>query len=177
MKKFLWLFLILLFTGCGDLSNTPNKRVEEFLRKYQMLDSEVLNDLDNAIAQDATLTPQQAETYRDIMKSHYQKLTYEIKDDKIDGDRAQVTVEITVTDLRNILSDAEAYMNAHMSEFFDENGVYSVSKYNDYRLEELKKANEKVQYTIYFNLGKVDKKWQLDNLDQITYDKINGIYK
>ena len=177
MKKFLWLFFILLATGCGDLSNTPTKRVEEFLRKYQMLDSDVLYDLDNTISQDTTLTSEQAKTYRDIMKNHYQKLTYEIKDDKIDGDRAQVTVEITVTDLRNILSDASAYMNTHISEFYDETGVYSVTKYNDYRLEKLKTAKEKVQYTIYFNLNKVNKKWQLDNLDQITYDKINGIYK
>lgn len=176
MKKVLWLFVFIL-VGCADLSNTPNKRVEEFLRKYQALDSDVLSDLDKTISNDGTLTPSQTSEYRDIMKGHYQKLIYEIKEDKIDGDSAQVTVEITVDDLRSVLKDAEVYMNEHITEFYDENGNYSVEKYNDYRLKKLKEAKEKVQYTIYFNLSKVDKKWQLDNLDQITYDKINGIYK
>ena len=71
MKKVLWLFLLLLFTGCADLSNTPNKRVEEFLRKYQVLDSDVLSDLDKTISNDGTLTSSQASEYRDIMKGHY----------------------------------------------------------------------------------------------------------
>lgn len=177
MKKVFWLFLIvLLFSGCTDLSNTPTKRVEEFLKKYQALDNDVLSDLDKVITNENNLSATQADIYRDIMKKHYQNLTYEIKDDKIDGDKAIVTVEITVTDFRRVIDEAESYMNNNIEEFYDETGNYSILKYNDYRLEKLKEAKEKVKYTIYLNLTKVNDKWTMDDIDQVTYDKINGIY-
>ena len=39
MKKIIIIGLgILLFTGCDDVMNTPTKRVEEFLGKYQTMD-------------------------------------------------------------------------------------------------------------------------------------------
>lgn len=177
MKKLFCLFIsVLLFTGCTDLSNTPTKRVEEFFKNYQVLDTDVLNDLDNVIANDVTLNVTQADTYRSIMKKHYQNLTYEIKDDTIDGDNATVTAEITVTDFKKVIDEAERYMNNNINEFNDELGNYSISKYNDYRLERLKEAKDKVKYTIYLNLTKVNDKWVLNDIDQVTYDKINGTY-
>lgn len=176
MKKIFLCLTILLFAGCTDLSNTPTKRVEDFFKDYQALDNEVLNDLDNVITNDVTLSSTQAETYRDIMKKHYQNLTYEIKDDTIDGDNATVTAEITVTDFRKTMDDAESYMNNNIEEFNDESGNYSILKYNDYRLERLKDTKDKVKYTIYLNLTKVNDEWKLNDIDQMTYDKINGVY-
>ena len=50
MKKIIIIVLgILLFTGCDDVMNTPTKRVEEFLGKYQTMDSEVINDLESVL--------------------------------------------------------------------------------------------------------------------------------
>ena len=73
MKKILYVLLtVLLMTGCTDLSNTPTKRVEEFLKNYQSLDSNVLNDLDIAISNQHNFSTQQADIYRGIMKKHYQ---------------------------------------------------------------------------------------------------------
>ena len=177
MKKIFLILTILLLVGCADLSNTPTKRVENFLRDYQTLDSAVLTDLDNVIATDVTLNDNQADAYRDIMKKHYQNLTYEIKDDTIDGDNATVTAEITVTDFRNAMNEAEVYLNSNITEFNDESGNYSISKYNDYRLERLKEVKDKVKYTIYLNLTKVNDEWVLNDIDSITYDKINGMYR
>lgn len=177
MKKLFYLILtILLFAGCTDLSNTPTKRVENFLKKYQVLDKDVLNDLDEVIKNDVSLSTTQANTYRDIMKKYYQNLTYEIKDDRIDGDEATVTVEITVTDFRKVMDEAESYMNNNIEEFNDEFGNYSILKYNDYRLERLKEAKDKVKYTIYLNLTKVNNEWVMNDIDKTTYEKINGIY-
>ena len=177
MKKIFLILTILLLVGCADLSNTPTKRVENFLRDYQTLENEVVNDLDEVIMEDVTLNSVQADNYRDIMKKHYQNLTYEIKDDTIDGDNATVTVEITVTDFRSVMNDAESYMNNNISEFNDESGNYSISKYNDYRLERLKEAKDKVKYTIYLNLTKVNDEWVLNDIDPMTYEKINGMYR
>lgn len=176
MKKILFVFMILLFTGCTELSNTPTKRVEEFLKNYQTLDNQVVLNLDDVVNQDVTLNDEQKTKYRDIMKKHYQNLTYEVKDEMVDGDNARVTVELTVTDFSKVLRDSETYMNNNMDEFYDETGNYNMIKYNDYRLEQMDKTNEKVKYTVYFNLTKQNDEWKMSQMDSVTYDKINGVY-
>lgn len=177
MKKILVLLVILLFfTGCTELSNTPTKRVEEFLKNYQTLDNNVVTNLNNVILQDVTLNTTQQDIYRDVMKKHYQNITYEVKEDKIDGDSATVTVELTVTDFTKVLRETENYMNNNIEQFYDETGNYNIILYNDYRLEQLKKADEKVKYTVDFKLTKQNDEWIMNDLDQATYDKINGVY-
>ena len=50
MKKILSIFtLLLLVVGCGNMMNTPTKKVEEFLSKYQTMDEKVLTQLDEVI--------------------------------------------------------------------------------------------------------------------------------
>ena len=61
-------------------------------------------------------------------------------------------------------------------EFLDSNGNLDYIKYNDYRLEQLSKVKDKVKYTITLNLTKKDKKWVLDEVDEVTLDKIHGMY-
>lgn len=177
MKKIFYLIVsVLLFTGCTQLSNTPTKRVEEFLKSYQTLDNDVLNDLDNVITREISFNNNQQKEYRDIMKKHYQNLTYEVKEETIDGNNATVTVEITVTDFSKVMQETESYMNNNIEQFNDELGNYSMSRYNDYRLQALKSAKEKVKYTIDLTLTKKNDEWIMNNIDKITYDKINGIY-
>ncbi len=176
MKKLIGIGLCILLCGCNDLSNTPTKKTEEFLKKYQALDNSVLTDLDNVLNSDNTLNENQKIMYKDIMKKHYQNLSYEIKNETIDGDEAIVTVEISVTDFKKVLDEANNYMNNNMEEFYDENGNYSISKFNDYKLNKLKDAKDKVRYTLEISLSKVNDEWQVNTQNQITYDKINGIF-
>ena len=176
MKKLIGIGLCILLCGCNDLSNTPTKKTEEFLKKYQALDNSVLTDLDNVLNSDNTLNENQKVMYKDIMKKHYQNLSYEIKNETIDGDEAIVTVEISVTDFKKVLDEANNYMNNNMEEFYDENGNYSISKFNDYKLNKLKDAKDKVRYTLEISLSKVNDEWQVNTQNQITYDKINGIF-
>lgn len=176
MKKILLAFLIILFTGCTELSNTPTKRVEEFLKSYQTLDDKVVISLDDVVNQDTTLTEEQKDKYRDILKKHYQNLTYEVKDETIDGNNAIVTVELTVTDFSKVIKDSENYMNNNIEQFYDETGNYNMINYNNYRLDEMKKTNDKVKYTVYFSLNKKEDEWRMNQLDTVTYDKINGVY-
>ena len=140
------------------------------------MDNSVLTDLNNVLKEDTTMSENQKTVYRDIMKKHYQNLAYEIKDEKLDGDDAVVTVEITVTDFKKIMDETSAYLQEHMEEFYDDTGNYSVIKFTDYRLAKLKEAKEKVKYTIDLSLTKENNEWKMDKLDQATYDKINGIY-
>lgn len=181
MKKILiFLMTIGLLTGCSCEKKEEMKasdKVDEYFSKYQQLDEDVLSDLNDVIESDDTLTKEQKEQYRDIMKKHYKDLEYSIENETIDGDKATVTVKIKVTDFSLILSEAKTYLNSHEEEFKDESGNYDVTLYNSYRLDKLKEADEKVEYTINLTLSKVDNTWYLDDIDSITESKINGTYE
>lgn len=180
MKK-VWSILIgaLLLTGCGTkLFNTPTKKVEAYFSNYQSLDKSVLKQLDKVVAEEEKFNTKQREAYRDLMKKHYRNLTYDIKDEKINGDTATVTTEIEVTDYSKVLEDADQYLKDHPKQFADETtGDYNESAYMDYRIEKLKKADEKVKYTLEMTVTKVDGEWVIDNPSDVALQKIHGIYR
>lgn len=181
MKKFLIsLVAFSILTGCSCAKEEEMKasdRVDEYFSKYQELDQELLEDLNNVIETDDTLSYEQKEQYREIMKKHYKDLEYDIKDEVVNGDSATVTVVIKVTDFSKILSESKAYLEEHEDEFKNDEGAYDVSLYNDYRLNKLKEAKDKVEYTIDLTLSKVDGKWYMDDIDSVTENKINGNYQ
>ena len=174
MKKILSLVvIILLISGCSlgkNMENTPTKKVEAYLDSYQKLDDNVLNDLDTLI-EDTEYSVEQKARYKQIFKKHYSNMTYEIKDEVIDGESATVDVEVNVNDYSKILNE-----QVNEDEFKDENGVYSPSKYYDYQLDKLERATEKIKYTITFHLTKKDNNWVIDDLDETSVKKIHGIY-
>lgn len=178
MKKILYIFLsIVLLTGCGEISNTPTKQVEGFFNKYQTLDQDVLDDLEQVISAEDKFNEVNKQKYRDIIKKQYKDLTYYVKEERVDGNTAVVTVEITVYDFASTISEAEDYKNNHISQFNDETGLFSQTKYTNYIIEQLGKTKEKVKYTLDLNLTKIDNKWKLEGLDSDTEDKILGIYE
>ena len=176
MKKILLILIVLItITGCtlSDIDNTPTKQVEAFLNNYQTLDQKVLNDLDLVINKKTNYNQKQKDEYRKILKKHYQNLTYEIKDETINGDRANVEVEIEVTDYTKALKEANIYLenNQNLQEETDE------TKYIDYQLEKLKEAKDTVKYTLNLTLNKENDKWKLEQIDEIEEKKILGIYE
>ena len=91
MKKIMSLFIfLLLLVGCS-LSNTPTAQVEDLLSKYQMLDKDIKSGINNVVSEE-TLTDSQKERYRKIIEKQYKNLAYEIKEEEIDGNEAEITV-------------------------------------------------------------------------------------
>ena len=181
MKKFLtFLTFALILTGCSlgeDMSNTPTKRVEEYLNNYQTLDSNVLASLDAIVNDEELFDEDQKVTYRDILKKHYQDLTYTVKEETVNGDKATVEVEIEVTDYTKALKAAEDYRKANESEFMGEDNEFDEVKFNTYKLDLLKDSDERVKYTIYFSLDKENNDWVLNDLTESEEEKILGIYE
>ncbi len=181
MRKILSILgVVLIMTGCSlgtDMDNTPTKQVETYLNNYQTLDSNVLTKLDSIVDQEEAFDEDQKTTYRDILKKHYQDLTYTIKEETVNGDKATVEAEIEVNDYTKALKDAETYRTTNESDLQDEEGKFDESKFNDYKLDLLRSSNERVKYTIYFSLTKKDGKWELDDLTQTEEEKILGIYE
>lgn len=178
MKKILLGILsIILLSGCGEkMFNTPTKKVEMFFQNYQTLSKDVIEQLNKVVNEEENFNADQRLAYKELMKKHYQELKYEIKDEKIDGDKATVTVEIGVTDYSKALKEADKYLENNKSEFYDDKGVYDAFMFTTYRIEELKKVKDKVKFTLNMNLSKVDDEWQLDKISDIDEQKINGVY-
>ena len=210
MKKLLVTLLLSLslVTGCDmldDMDNTPTKKVEAYLNKYQTLNDDVVNQIDESTVQDTDFTEEQVEEYKKIIKNNYQKMTYKIKDEKIDGDKATVTAEIVVIDYTKSLADIENYYsnqaNTNTRNIDEESSLYSnkddegsllndeedMKKEDDdnneemsfaeYKLKRLKETKDTATYTIDFNLVKNNNEWTLNEPGLEVRQKINGIYK
>lgn len=211
------------------MGNTPTKKVENFLDSYKNQDEAVINQLQDMVNSDSLMTDDEKTTYSDIMKKQYEDMTYEIKDERIDGDNATVTVEIEVYDYYKASKEAEDYYNNNQDEFKTEgalaetsdntvlddvknaaenvvegageavedaadgakniiegnpndntdasSGVLDDAKYVEYRINKLKEAKDRVTYTIDFTLTKVNDVWTLNDIDDITRQKIHGLYE
>lgn len=180
MKKYIFFVigaLIISITGCStNINNTPTKKVEEFLTKYQTLDAEVIKDLDKVIEEEERFNTVNREEYRDLIKSQYKDMTYLIKNETIDADKAIVEVEITVKAYKKVMDEVEIYRNNNMAEFSDELGNYKETIYIEYVIEQLKNTKDTIKYTLQLGVTKNDKKWVLNQISEEDEDKILGIY-
>lgn len=177
MKKIIVIVLILItLTGCNKLMNTPTKKVEAMLNNYVTLNKDVLDDLDNTLLSETIMTSEQKEHYKKILKRQYQNMSYEIKNETIDGKTAVVEVEIKVYDYYKVNQKSENYFNNNQSEFKMEDGTIDITKYNEYKLNALDKANDRVTYTLNLTLSQDNGNFVLDDLTDTEISKIHGLY-
>ena len=168
MKKIVSLFIfLLLLVGCS-LSNSPTSRVEDLLNKYQTLDSDISGGI-NDVLKEENLNDTQKDRYRKVIEKQYKDLTYQIKDERIDGDTAIISTEIEVMDYKKVINETNSY--------YQSINDYTVEDYNNTKLDKLEKAKDKVKYTIDFEVKK-DKNgnWKLSSLSNEAIKKIQGMY-
>ena len=164
-KKIIVLGIVLfLLVGCS-MANTPSSNVEALLMKYQKVDMDINNGIDTVL-DEQNFTDAHRERYRKIIEKQYKNLSYEIKDEKIDGDRATVIVEIEVTDYKGAISDLT----------FD-SSIYTKESFDEEKLNRLENASGKVKYTLELSLTKdSDDVCKLDALTEEQIKKIQGMY-
>ena len=155
-----FLFFLLLF-GC-NLNNTPTSKVEEKLSNYQMLDKSINDNIENGVlilSNNIESSNTEIERYRALVKKQYRNMVYEVKEEKIDGDMAVITVEIEVLDYTDIFNNTDDNL--------------SVTE----RLNLLEEVKDTITYTLDFYVIKDSNgDWKLDNFsDEVNY-KILGIY-
>lgn len=197
-KKLIILFslFVLLVTGCGN-TNTPTGKVEEFLGRYQSMNSDVLTQLDNIISNDTTMSDEQKKDYQALMEKQYQNLSYKVKEEDIDGDNATVLVEIEVYDYANSILKSRDYYNEHRDEFEKndkdnddssdglledtgeavEDAIDNISSFIEYKIQQLKDVTDKAKYEITFYLYKEDGEWIVEDITDIDRQKIHGLYE
>lgn len=176
MKKIYLVILsfmfIFLLVGCG--TNTPKVKTEEFLSRYVSLNDDVVSSMETSISGEGLTTTNQTK-YRDVLKRQYENLKYEVKNEKIDGDKATVTARITVYDLYKSEQSSLDYLNNNRTEFYT-NEVLNQDAYDTYRLDEMLKTIETVEYDIDIYLTKDNGTWVVQNPDNTTLEKIHGLY-
>ncbi len=174
MRKILMMFVILLSTGCmvGSTATTP---VEGYLSSYTNLEYEVLLDMEKVIEEE-DLTSDQKDIYRSILKKQYQDLSYEIVNETYDENEATVEVKITVYDYYKIEKESADYLKNNVDEFYNSNNEYDHSLYMDYKLNSLRKAVDRVEYILEFEVVNEDDIWKLNTVSEIDLEKIHGIY-
>ena len=156
-KKIILLGIVLFSLVACSMSNTPTSKVEDLLSKYQRLDNDIDTGIDN-ILNEQKLTDEHKARYRSLLEKQYKNLSYEIKDEKIDGKNATVTVEI-ISDLT-----------------FDST-IYTKESYDEEKLSRLENTDSKVTYTIELTLTKdKEDKWKLDALTNEQIKKIQGMF-
>lgn len=175
MKKILVTFL-LVFTlfGCS-VAGTPTNKVEDYLSGYNSLSDAVVSDMETTIANE-NLSNENLATYREVLTRQYKDLKYKVKDEVVTGDDAVVKVDITVYDLHKSDVNSQTYMNTHLEEFNNADNVYDEELYSKYRLGEMLKATETVNYEVSFYLSRKDGEWQINDLNRDTLEKIHGLY-
>ncbi len=167
MKKiFIIIMSLMLITGCSKEMNTPTSKVERFINDYQNLSDNVIDNLEKSIKKE-DLTEKQKKKYQTIMEKQYQNLSYKITDEEIINDTAIVNVEIEVLNYSYSLSNSKKYYEEHKEE---------IKNYNDYKLKELEKVEDKIKYNIVFSLTEFNGVWELNELDKNDLKKIHGLY-
>ncbi len=148
MKKILiylsCIMIVILLSGC-TMDNTPTKKVENFVDNYTSGSDTVLNQLKEMVDSDSMMDDNQRNTYSDIMKRQYKDMTYEIKDETINGDNATVTAEIEVYDYYKANKDAETYYNNNPDEFKSDDNEGLVDKVKDAALDAVDGAKDAVE--------------------------------
>lgn len=168
MKKLLILLILSVsLIGCS-LSNTPTSKVEELMTKYQTVDDDIKDEIEMVLT-DETLTLEQKKEYRELIEKQYKNMSYEVKEEIIDGDKATVTVAIEVVDYKKVIQQLE-------NQYIDKVD-YSIEEYNTEKITKLKETKEKVTYTLDIEVSKTSEgEWKVDNLSNIDKKKIQGMY-
>lgn len=164
MKKIFLLFMMFLLVGCG-MANTPTSKVEDLLGKYQRLDNDIDMGINNVLSEQ-NLTTVHQDRYRKLLENQYKNLSYEIKDELIDGDNATVLVEIEVVDYKKEINDLVYDVS-----------IYTKEQYDEEKLTRLENAKDKVKYTLEIGLTKdEDDNWRVNALSNEHIKKIEGMY-
>lgn len=175
IKLFFVTILMLILTTACSLGSTPTSAVERLFASYNNNDEEILVELDDYI-NTSSLTDEQNKKYKDVYLKQFRDLKYEIKEEVIDGDTATVTTQITVYDYYKAENDVNNYLTSNSDEFMTD-GEYDESKFIDYKLKQLDKVTDTVDYTIDFTLTKVDNDWVVNELTNEQLEKIHGVYE
>ena len=174
MKKIIIILITIILCACS-LTDSPSLKVKEYLDNFNNLNENVIEDMESAIIKE-NLSSSNTSIYREVLTKPYKDLKYDIVEEKINNDKSEVKVKVTVYDLYNSKLESENYMNENQNEFFNDENIFDEEKYMKYKLDEMLKTKNTITHDITFNLTKINDEWKIDNIDREVLEKIHGLY-
>lgn len=174
MKKILLVLIGIFILSACSFTSSPSTKAEEYLSRYTSLNEDVLQDLETTTSSE-NLSTANKDVYKEVLKRQYQNIKYTVKDEEINGDKATVTMKITVYDLYKADKASLDYLNLHNDEFYV-NGIINQDKYDTYKVNNMLNTNETVDYEIEMYLNKENGTWIVQDVDNQTLSKIHGLY-
>ena len=161
MKKCLVVVLCcILLCGCTKIH--AKDAVISYLEKYRNFTTEIEQSLIDTLDEEK-FTKEQREQYILLMKKQFVNLTYKIKEEIYNGDKATIVVNITVYDYHHSIREALKENSA------EEN-------YINLQLEKMSKEKKKTTYTIAIKTRYEENTWIVEQPDEDTIKKIQGTY-
>lgn len=176
MKKILILvlFIVVFLTGCNS-SKSASRVVEEYLLSFINADKNVKEEI-NKVIDAADYSNDNKKLYKEILLRQYKDLKYDIIKEEYGDDKALITVNINVYDLKKSEEEALDYLSSNMVEFYDDNNVFDNNKYLSYKLNLMKNTSVRNNYEIVFFLKQKKGTWVLEQPTDQDLEKIHGIY-
>ncbi len=166
---------ICLFVKGRVTASSPKGMAEEYLEKYVKLDDSIVSNITYEF--NDKLTAEQEQFYTSVIKRQYEKLSYSVSDCVEEEKEANVTVMITVTDLKSAYDQADAYVESHRNKYEDKDGNFDTTKAVNYKLDQVEKASETISYSINIQFFKDDLgKWVMQNLSDADLKKLSGTF-
>lgn len=161
MKKCVVVVLCcILLCGCTKIH--AKDAVISYLEKYRNFTTEIEQSLIDTLDEEK-FTKEQREQYILLMKKQFVNLTYKIKEEIYNGDKATIFVDITVYDYHHSIREALKENSA------EEN-------YINLQLEKMSKEKKKTTYTIAMKTRYERNSWIVEQPDEDTIKKIQGTY-
>ncbi len=148
-------------------TETPIVLTKQFMSQYQKATDKVMKDV--KYPYDDELTDVQLAKFKELVKSQYLSLDYEIVDKNIGEIDAIIKVEFEVLDYASSYEKANSYLSLYEKDMSEE-------KKNDYRLKQMQNTQEKIKYGLEFSFYKLDGEWKMLEVTKSDLSKLAGTY-
>lgn len=174
MKKIILIVVSLFLFGCAKENATSE--VFLFYSNYQNLSSDIYSGISQMVNVE-NLSQENKELYKKVYIRQYQDMIFSIDSIKYSGKNAYISTTIEVYDFSKVQEDVSKFLSENEELFNDDNNNYDVDKYYNYKFNEMLNTTKRIKYNITLNLIKNNNKWYINNIDDTTLSKINGIYQ
>ncbi len=163
-KRIVWVILALfLLAGCGAKEQTPASAVSSLLKAYQSGDKETFEaHLINPETANAFFEAQEADVLDQLIIDEAKKITFKEPTEAINGDEADVTVNIEYPDISVPFTEAlgEAMVKAQEEANADPDALLQEIK--ESVSTKIKESGTKITEDVAVKMKKVEGTWKVD---------------
>ena len=156
-------------------ATSPVGMTHSYLKRFQKEDKSLTSKITYPFSDN--LNSNQEQRYKEIIKKQYRNIKYSILDEYVGEVDSNITVQVSVKDLKETYEQANSYVFAHKDKFLDESGNLDNDKVINYKLEQMEKAKDTIEYSIVINYYKnSNNQWEMTELSSTDLKKISGIF-